>query len=197
MQKWTAMIFPSSACFAQRLFLLRKVCSSIVLWCMGLNTKLLGRNLVCSPLPFFTRFMSTNGGGGFLGLDFYGCIRLINYIRSEIAQSHVPDFTTPATFLQDEKYLRPVLEDDALLFGLGDEEEECIKEGAEWLTEDQKRIRELEERLKKLELAHSEYREAVNRSLEMRLVEDSGDKKEGDEDDSHYFESYSGNGECF
>ena len=133
----------------------------------------------------------------FLGLDFYGCIKLINYIRSEIAQSHVPDFTTPATFVQDEKYLRPVLEDDALLFGLGDEEEECIKEGAEGLTEDRKRIYELEERLKKLELVHSEYREAVNRSLEMRLVEDSGDKKDGDEDDSHYFESYSGNGKCF
>ncbi|PUU83801.1 S-adenosyl-L-methionine-dependent methyltransferase [Tuber borchii] len=130
-----------------------------------------------------------------LGLDFYGCIKLINYIRSEVAQSHVPDFTMPVTFVQDDKYLRPVLEDDALLFGLGDEEEEeeCIKEGAKGLTEDQKRIQELEERLKKLELVHSEYREAVNRSLEMRLGEDRGDKKEGSEDDSHYFESYSGN----
>jgi len=138
----------------------------------------------------------------FLGLDFYGCVKLINYIRSEIAQSHIPDFTAPAAFVQDEKYLRPVLEDDALLFGLGEEEEEeegeeCIKEGAEGLTEDQKRIQALEERLKKLELVHSEYREAVNRSLEMRLVEDSGDKKEGGEDDSHYFESYSGNGGYF
>lgn len=101
--------------------------------------------------------------------------------------------------MQDDKYLRPVLEDDALLFDLGDEEEEeeeCIKDGAKGLTEDQKRIHELEERLKKLELVHSEYREAVNRSLEMRLGEDRGDKKEGSEDDSHYFESYSGNGKC-
>lgn len=97
--------------------------------------------------------------------------------------------------MRDDRYLRPILEDDALLFGLGDEEEEeCTKEGAKGLTEDQKRIHELEERLKKLELVHSEYREAVNRSLEMRLGEDRGDKKEGIEDDSHYFESYSGNG---
>ncbi|CAZ84197.1 unnamed protein product [Tuber melanosporum] len=129
-----------------------------------------------------------------LGLDFYGCIKLINYIRSEIAQSRVPDFATTAAFLQDEKYLRPVLEDDALLFGLDGEEGENMKEEDGGLTEDQKRVRELEERLKKLELVHSEYREAVNRNLEMRLEEEDRDvKKGGSEDDSHYFESYSGN----
>ncbi|CUS15593.1 unnamed protein product [Tuber aestivum] len=148
--------------------------------------------------PFHDRVMNTDDddddddAGG--GLDFYGCIKLINYIRSEIAQLRVPDFATPAVFLRDEKYLRPVIEDDALLFGLDCEEEENVRGEDEGITEDQRRIRELEERLKKLELAHSEYREAVNRSLEMRLEgEDRDAKKEGSEDDSHYFESYSGN----
>ncbi|PWW70795.1 hypothetical protein C7212DRAFT_288077, partial [Tuber magnatum] len=129
-----------------------------------------------------------------LGLDFYGCVKLVNYIRSEIAQSRVPDFTAPAAFLRGEKYLQPVIEDDALLFGLDGEEEENVREEDEGLTEDQKRICELEEKLRKLELAHSEYREAVNRSLEMRLEgEDRDARREGSDDDSHYFESYSGN----
>lgn len=57
-----------------------------------------------------------------LHLDFYHSIRLINYLRQQALD--VADFDQTAQFaitgkedfLKDDKYLRPVLEDDSLLF---------------------------------------------------------------------------------
>lgn len=47
-------------------------------------------------------------------------IRLINFIRAEvIAGNGLPDLTTKTAF-QDDYYLRPVLEDDPLLYSLHD-----------------------------------------------------------------------------
>lgn len=50
-----------------------------------------------------------------LHLDFYQCIRLINYIRQQNLQ--VPlEFTGKESFWNQDIYLQPVLEDDPLLF---------------------------------------------------------------------------------
>ncbi|KAG2203006.1 hypothetical protein INT47_013222 [Mucor saturninus] len=66
-----------------------------------------------------------------LGLDFYKCIRMINYIREqvqahpELATSKEFKLTGSEPFWTDDKYLHPVLADDALLFAfeeLDDEE---------------------------------------------------------------------------
>ena len=48
-----------------------------------------------------------------------GMIKLINYIRSEAAAGKAPDVSKVSNF-QDEQYLKPVLEDDALLYSLHD-----------------------------------------------------------------------------
>eukprot|EP01084_Bolivina_argentea_P292935 503750_1 len=61
-------------------------------------------------------------------LDQYGCIRMINYIRSEIANKTNPEILVlkllpQLPFLKDDKYYKPVLENDALLlcsFGVND-----------------------------------------------------------------------------
>ncbi|KAG0335960.1 hypothetical protein BG004_008251 [Podila humilis] len=62
-----------------------------------------------------------------LNLDFYDSIRLINYLRQQSID--VPGFkdtktfaeiTGQESFLKDDKYLRPVLEDDSLLFSFED-----------------------------------------------------------------------------
>ncbi|KIW97759.1 uncharacterized protein Z519_01343 [Cladophialophora bantiana CBS 173.52] len=58
------------------------------------------------------------------GLDYLGLVRLVNYIRSEVKAGNLqPDVSSKALF-DDEKYLKPVLEDDALLYSLEDVFEE-------------------------------------------------------------------------
>lgn len=53
-------------------------------------------------------------------LDFYKTIKLVNYIRSEVvAGKDRPDMHDPAAW-EDDKYLQPALDDDALLFSLDD-----------------------------------------------------------------------------
>ena len=55
-------------------------------------------------------------------LDQYGCIRMINYIRSETRKRTNPEtlvlsLLPKLSFLEDDKYYKPVLENDAVLLG--------------------------------------------------------------------------------
>ena len=55
-----------------------------------------------------------------IGLDFLDVVKLVNYIRSEVkVGAQKPDISAKSKF-QDEQYLLPVLEDDALLWNLHD-----------------------------------------------------------------------------
>lgn len=126
-------------------------------------------------------------------MDFYGTIKLVNYIRSSTAATCIPDFSSKSLF-EDEKFLLPVLEDDALLFGLdevADEEEGVTVEGGP--VSDAEKVKELETRLASLSRQFSEYKEVVNRTFEAQLVEPDRVETKRD-DDSHYFHSYAGNG---
>ncbi|KAM0907633.1 hypothetical protein ACQ4PT_016020 [Festuca glaucescens] len=85
-----------------------------------------------------------------LGLDFYGCIKLINFVRSKVAANkcwscgqafpgnnelcshlHVPEVSQLEGKVPwaEDSYLRPFMEDDSLLHSLSifddDEEEDC------------------------------------------------------------------------
>lgn len=127
-------------------------------------------------------------------MDFYGTIKLINYVRASTAATCIPDFSSKSLF-EDEKFLRPVLEDDALLFGLdeiaGEEEGGATVEGGP--VSDAEKVKELEMRLASLSRQFSEYKEVVNRTFEAQLVEPDRVETKRD-DDSHYFHSYAGNG---
>ena len=48
-----------------------------------------------------------------------GMVKMINYVRSEVKTGNIPDLSINVAF-QDEKYLKPVLEDDAVLYNLHD-----------------------------------------------------------------------------
>ncbi|RPB10885.1 S-adenosyl-L-methionine-dependent methyltransferase [Morchella conica CCBAS932] len=125
-----------------------------------------------------------------LELDFYGTIKLVNYIRSETKASRVPDFTSRA-FLDDDKFLQPVLEDDTLLFSLDDPELDLGTE-EKGATTNADKVKELELRLASLSQQFLEYKNAVNKSFEAQLAEPDKDEVKRD-DDSHYFHSYAGN----
>ncbi|KAL4748600.1 hypothetical protein BDW72DRAFT_151407 [Aspergillus terricola var. indicus] len=140
-----------------------------------------------------------------LDLEFLDTIKLVNYIRNSVKNGNMtPDLSSKDKF-QSEVYLKPVLEDDALLYSLDDIEDEESGE-AVGETQAERQVVELQEELERLRIQFSEYRLAVQKSLEEQLTKE--DEKLGstpgqpagrtstkaEEVDSDYFTSYAYNG---
>ncbi|KAI9765173.1 MAG: hypothetical protein M1840_007766 [Geoglossum simile] len=144
-----------------------------------------------------------------LGLDFYGLIKLVNYVRSEVKAGNKSPDIAPAAFLEGDKYLRPVLEGDALLFSLDDlPDDHGLGDKTSQSDGSLARIAQLEEELRRLRSEYADYKLGVMySSLEGPLggsaasapaVHPDGSKTAAAEeperdDDSHYFTSYSHN----
>ncbi|ORX65500.1 S-adenosyl-L-methionine-dependent methyltransferase [Anaeromyces robustus] len=133
-------------------------------------------------------------------MDFYECIKLLNYIRRNVKEN--PAFTMDTnitktelkSILEDDINLQPVLMDDALLY-----EMELIK-----------KLQDTEEKLKKMEQAFNEYKQVVqktfldklenNDNLELPELEDNENKKENEsesESDHEYIDSDLENGDYY
>lgn len=147
-------------------------------------------------------------------------IKLVNFIRSEVKWGNLTPDVSSKSVLDNDRYLQPVLDDDALLYSL----DEVIRDVGDGVlptanTNDKglvsseggagavNRVIELEKEMQRLQVEFSEYRETVTKTLEHRWnsaddgdkstngVEKSSDEKElPQDDDSHYFSSYSANG---
>lgn len=61
-------------------------------------------------------------------LDFYGTIKLVNYIRTATLQGVTRVDTSMPNQWSDDKYLQPALENDALLFSLDELVEDAASE---------------------------------------------------------------------
>ncbi|KAJ5594775.1 uncharacterized protein N7459_000983 [Penicillium hispanicum] len=138
-----------------------------------------------------------------LDLDFLDTIKLVNYIRSEVkAGNKTPDVSSKSRF-DDDVYMKPVMEDDALLYSLDDITEDQ-DEDAGLGTEAERRVLELQEDLERLQTQFSEYRLAVQKSLEDQLSKEDDKidsstsvakpKTKIQEADADYFVSYAYNG---
>jgi len=140
-------------------------------------------------------------------LDFYSSIKLVNYIRSEVLKGNFkPDVSSKSLF-DDEHYLQPALEDDALLFCLDDLP--APSKAADGADPTAQRMSELEQELSALRLQFADYRSAVEKTLDDRWTEGTGQGSgpsrpgpatngQGDESrdekiDQGYFDSYSYN----
>ncbi|KAL0254492.1 Ribosomal protein arginine N-methyltransferase rmt3 [Diplodia seriata] len=108
-----------------------------------------------------------------LGLDFLSSIKLVNYIRSEVKAGNKNPAVSDASKFADDKYLQPVLDDDAVLFSLDELSDDS--EG-EQLSDEGKRVKELEEQLQQLASQFNEYRETVSKTLEDRWNEQDASK---------------------
>jgi protein arginine N-methyltransferase 3 len=138
-----------------------------------------------------------------LDLDFYQSIKLVNYIRASVKEGNLtPDVSSSSSFV-DDKWLQPVLEDDALLFSLDDltsgTTEKTVEQDGVQLPES--RVLELEAQLSALHAQFADFRLQVDKTLERRWTETTeapiaeswrDTKKLNYEGD--YFESYSYNG---
>ncbi|KPI40608.1 Ribosomal protein arginine N-methyltransferase rmt3 [Cyphellophora attinorum] len=94
-----------------------------------------------------------------LGLDFLELIKLVNYIRSEVASGDAQPSTSDKSLFADDKYLQPVLEDDAVLYSLDDVFEEGPLDSAT------NEVDQLRDQLAQLTSQFQAYREEVQRSL--------------------------------
>jgi type I protein arginine methyltransferase len=144
-----------------------------------------------------------------LALDFYGSIKLVNFIRSQVHSGNKVSPDISQRDLDNDKYLKPVLEDDALLFSLDDlpdvMEGVQVGNGKEATTDSGElvsRVSQLEEELRHIQLQFDNYRASVSETLDERWNEKglsqssgaAGTEQEKRDDDSHYFSSYSYNG---
>ncbi|OAL26225.1 hypothetical protein AYO22_04403 [Fonsecaea multimorphosa] len=129
----------------------------------------------------------------------FDLVRLVNYIRSEVKAGNLQPNVSSKTLFDDEKYLKPVLEDDALLYSLDDVFEEGVNTAS--LSE----VEQLREELETLQSQFSAYREQVQNAMLDRF-EQTGPQQEsstahaGNRGNSHaeqfdkdYFQSYSYN----
>lgn len=141
-----------------------------------------------------------------LELEFLDTIKLVNYVRSEVkAGNSSPDVSSKAKF-EDDAYLKPVLEDDALLYSLDDLTEEAGEDNTPGSVSE-RRVIELQEDLERLQSQFSEYRLAVQKSLADQLSKDDETldsngvtssstvaANRASEIDADYFASYAYNG---
>jgi type I protein arginine methyltransferase len=137
----------------------------------------------------------------------------VNFIRSEVKAGKTPRDISKDD-LKDDKYLQPVLEDDALLFSLDDIVEDgypTSEDGGVALNKDadaspSAKIAELEDQLQRLQSQFTDFKLATAKTLDERWAEKdtlptrapAGEKLKGAEtepkdEDSGYFESYSYN----
>lgn len=140
-----------------------------------------------------------------LQLDFHGSIKLVNFIRSSVkAGQPVVAQDISADSFSDDKYLKPVLENDALLFSLDDIIEEQAQGGADGAAQASgealaAKNKDLEEELEALRSQFTNYRLAVEETLDKRWGDESqpGPSRFAEKKDNsnYYFESYAEHGE--
>jgi protein arginine N-methyltransferase 3 len=143
-------------------------------------------------------------------LDFLGTIKLVNYIRSEVRAGNTK-LSPLKTSFEDEKYLKPVLVDDSLLYSLDDLDDETtgmVGSGSE-VSSMARRLGELEDLLARMQIQFAAYKEEVEKTMATQLNDESPDLPlasskfyatensesggHSQEDEESYFKSYSFN----
>ncbi|KAI1452897.1 S-adenosyl-L-methionine-dependent methyltransferase [Annulohypoxylon moriforme] len=111
-----------------------------------------------------------------LQLDFYGCIKLVNFIRQRVHEGLPVTEDITWTAIDQEQYLKPVLDDDAVILALDDLPElapagTTATQGGDnaVLVDDLlKRNSDLQEELERVKAQFDSYRVAVQQTLDER-----------------------------
>ncbi|KAI0539182.1 S-adenosyl-L-methionine-dependent methyltransferase [Xylaria digitata] len=154
-----------------------------------------------------------------LQLDFHGCVKLVNFIRQRVHEGLPVSEDISLADINDDAYLKPVLDDDAVIIGLFDLPElpppEAIlaaqsSDNAALVSDLLKRNTELQEQLASVMLQHENYRAAVSKTLDERWGEAGADDnakqtkestnkgkgkdgvEEKEDESKYYWESYAG-----
>ncbi|KAI0162620.1 S-adenosyl-L-methionine-dependent methyltransferase [Pestalotiopsis sp. NC0098] len=147
-----------------------------------------------------------------LQLDFHGCVKLVNYIRSQVHDGQSVSENIAKSDFESDQYLKPVLDDDAVIIGLFDLPDVVPENNTSAAAQDGtvvddllKRNNDLQEELQRVTAQFEAYRATVSETLDQRWgsveaaeAEAASKGKEiapkKPEDASHYYwESYAGN----
>ncbi|KAJ2961861.1 hypothetical protein NQZ79_g2923 [Umbelopsis isabellina] len=158
-----------------------------------------------------------------LKLDFYQCIRMINYIRKQIINN--PDFgisqpfsiSGSEKFLTEDQYLAPVLEEDGLLYAfedldLEDDDQAIVETGdkedipvsTDLERELLSRLRQAQNHIQMIEGQFKDYQEMVRKTFldeaSLQQIREDGlaahnspSMAEHQDDNNYYFNSYAQN----
>ncbi|KAI2626812.1 S-adenosyl-L-methionine-dependent methyltransferase [Xylaria nigripes] len=157
-----------------------------------------------------------------LRLDFHGCVKLVNYIRHRVHEGLPVSEDISLADINDDAYLKPILDDDAAIIGLFDlpeldpevppESSVGGDDNAALVNDLLKRNAELQEQLSNVMIQYESYRADVSKTLDNRWGEagaDDSDKKaessvvagkgkardgeeEPEDESKYYWESYAG-----
>ncbi|KAL9638969.1 MAG: hypothetical protein Q9204_001296 [Flavoplaca sp. TL-2023a] len=144
-------------------------------------------------------------------LETYGMIKLINFIREQVSQGLFRPDVSPETFLEGDRYMKPFLEDDALLYSIDDildldpqtiqssanKSKQKLSDGD--IQELLKQNDQLREQVKYYRNAYQEaYLENLDlkerRGSEPREHDCNGQQAKEKDHDTHYFSSYDHSG---
>ncbi|KAL8734363.1 MAG: hypothetical protein Q9166_001561 [cf. Caloplaca sp. 2 TL-2023] len=145
-------------------------------------------------------------------LETYGMIKLINFVREQVSQDLFQPVISPKSFLEGDRYMKPFIEDDALLYSIDeifDVARQRAHHQAEGSTDQTASPEDIEDLIKQNEMLREQvvyFRNAVHKQYleNLELKEHVGKKPEHqsrnhevfgilakDKDhDSHYFTSY-------
>ncbi|KAL8944873.1 MAG: hypothetical protein Q9216_000163 [Gyalolechia sp. 2 TL-2023] len=149
-------------------------------------------------------------------LDTFGMIKLINYVRGQVNQGLFRPNLLPKNFLEGDEYLKPVIEDDALLYSIDDifdyceQQKKSLPNGSVEAALSREEVQDLLRQNKQLREQAIYYRSALQKTylenLELKQhplapLSEQGNKhdaaaaptREIADDDSHYFSSYAYN----
>lgn len=143
-----------------------------------------------------------------LQLDFLGAIKLVNFIRGRVKNSTALPVEISLQDIEDECFLKPVLDNDAVIFSLDEVLAGLSNDsstGASGTMDESnndihRQNKSLEIELETIRESFANYRMAVEQTLDRRWgVNDapgpSGDPKAKPKDPSgYYFESYAAHG---
>lgn len=141
-----------------------------------------------------------------LGLDFYGSIKLVNFIRGAVKDGKkLPEQISDADIQDDEKFMLPVLANDAFIMCLDDlpaSSDAHAAEAGEGVesksgAEAEGTTAALQARIDELTKQFANYKFAVEQTLDKRWHADDepsqksgGSEKEKKDESQYYWESY-------
>ncbi|KAL8671858.1 MAG: hypothetical protein Q9168_003648 [Polycauliona sp. 1 TL-2023] len=145
------------------------------------------------------------------GLETYGMIKLINYVREQVSRGLSRPDVSPKTFLDGDKYMKPFLDDDALLYSIDDifdlvqqPSQSSAKESKQKLSDEdiQELLKQNDQLREQVKYYRNAYQEAYLENLDLKERKGSEPKEDSPnhstngvrsktkDHDTHYFSSY-------
>ncbi|KAL8851933.1 MAG: hypothetical protein Q9221_003144 [Calogaya cf. arnoldii] len=177
-----------------------------------------GGNTRFSDLKDFLQDAKKNHGVDLLalsirhGLETYGMIKLINYVREQVSQGLFRPDVSPETFLEGDRYMKPFMNDDALLYSIDDildVANQTAPSSAKDSSNERMSDEEIQELLKQnhelreqVKYYRNAYQEAYLENLDLKERKGSepkehstnhaynGEQPKRKDHDTHYFSSY-------